>query len=60
MYLAQGPQDIRNAEVAVILTVIVVAAFWRIVLRFVIAAIAAVLIVAVAYGLIAFMDAAHP
>jgi hypothetical protein len=60
MYLAQGPQDIRNAEVAVILTVIVVAAFWRAVLRFVIAAVAAVLIVAVAYGLIAFMDATHP
>lgn len=59
MYLAQGPQDIKNAEVAVILTVIVVAAFWRTVLRFVVAAIAAVLIVAVAYGLIAFMDAAR-
>jgi len=60
MYLAQGPQDIRNAEVAVILTVILVAAFWRAIVRFVIAAIAAVLIVAIAYGLISFMQAAHP
>jgi hypothetical protein len=59
MYLAQGTQDVQNLEVAMILAVIVVAAFWRILLRLAVAAIVAVVIVAVVYGAAAFIDAAH-
>ena len=60
MYLAQGPQDIKNAEVVIVLAVIFLAAFWRAVLRLALAAIVAVVVVAVAYGLIAFVQGAHP
>ena len=59
MYLAQGPQDIQNAEVAVVLAVIIVAAFWRALLRLLLAAVVTVVIVAVGYGVIAFMHAVH-
>jgi hypothetical protein len=59
MYLAQGPHDVQNLEVAMVLAVIVVAAFWRILLRLVVAALVAALIVAVVYGTAAIMAAAH-
>ncbi len=59
MYLAQGPQDIGNAQVALVLAVIVIAAFWRAVLRLVLAAIVAVVVVAVGYGVITFIAATH-
>lgn len=59
MFLAQGPQDVQNVEVATVLTVIIVAAFWRTLLRLALAALVAVLIVAVGYGVVAFMHTAH-
>ncbi len=59
MYLAQGPPDVHHVEVAMALAVIIVAAFWRTVLRIALAALATVVIVAVVYGVATFMNAAH-
>lgn len=59
MYLAQGPHDADNAKVALVLIVIMVAAFWRTIIRLVLAVLVAVLLVAVGYGLIAFIAAVH-
>jgi hypothetical protein len=59
MYLAQGPQDIQNVEVVMVMAAIVVAAFWRILLRIALAAIVAFVLVAIGYGVVAFMHAAH-
>ena len=59
MYLAQGPQDVQNAEVAIVVAIIIIAAFWRALLRFMLAALVAVLLVAVGYGVVAFLHAAH-
>jgi hypothetical protein len=59
MYVAQLPQDIQHAELAFVLTVIIVAAFWRAILRLVIAMVAAVVVVSVAYVVIALVRATH-
>ena len=59
MYLAQGPHDADNAKVALVLIVIMVAAFWRTIIRLVLAVLVAVLLVAVGYGMIAFIAAVH-
>lgn len=59
MHLAQGPQDVQNVEAAMVLAVIIVAAFWRTLLRLALAALVAVVIVAVVYGVVAFTNAAH-
>jgi hypothetical protein len=59
MYLAQLPQDIQHAELAFVLTVIIVAAFWRAILRLVIAMVAAAVVISVAYVVIALMRATH-
>jgi hypothetical protein len=55
MYLAQ--EDADNAKLALILIVIAVAAFWRTIIRLMLAVIAAVVLVAVGYGVIAFIAA---
>jgi hypothetical protein len=59
MYLAQGPEDVQNAEVALVLAVIFVAAFWRALLRLVLAALVVGVLLAVIYGVAAFAHAAH-
>jgi hypothetical protein len=52
-------QDIENAKAAVVLTAIVIAAFWRTVLRMVIAMIAAGVIVMVGVGAFVLLQAMH-
>jgi hypothetical protein len=59
MYLAQGPHDADNAKVALVLIVIMVAAFWRTIIRLVLAVLAAVVLVAVGYGVIVIIGAIH-
>jgi hypothetical protein len=59
MYLAQGPHDANNVKVALVLIVIMVAAFWRTIIRLVLAVLVAVVLVAVGYGMIAFVAAMH-
>jgi hypothetical protein len=59
MYLAQGPHDANNVKVALVLIVIMVAAFWRTIIRLVLAVLVAVFLVAVGYGMIAFVAAMH-
>jgi uncharacterized membrane protein len=53
------PQDIENAKAALVLTAIVIAVFWRTVLRMVIATIAAGVIVLVAFGAFVILQAMH-
>jgi hypothetical protein len=58
--LAQGtPQDIKNAEAGLVLAVIIIAAFWRPILRLVLAALAAGILLALGFGVILFIHAAH-
>jgi len=60
MHIPQGTaQNIENVKVAVVLAAIVIAVFWRLVLRLVLAALAAVVLVALGYGVLAFIQAAH-
>jgi len=60
MLLAQGtPQVIQNTEVGLILAVIIIAAFWRPLLRLVLAALAAGLLFALGVGALAFVHLAH-
>jgi hypothetical protein len=57
--LAQATQSVQNLEVVMVLAVIIVATFWRILLRLALAALVAALIVALAYGAATIMDAAR-
>jgi uncharacterized membrane protein len=52
-------QDIENAKAALVLTAIVIAVFWRTVLRMVIATIAAGVIVLVGFGVLVILQAIH-
>ncbi len=60
MLLAQGtPPDIGNAAAGLVLTVIIIAVFWRPILRLVLAAFAAVIILTLGFGVMAFMHVIH-
>jgi hypothetical protein len=51
-----------DAEVGLVLTVIIIAVFWRVILRLVLAALGAGILLALgfgAFGVIAFIHAAH-
>ena len=54
---------IDNVEVGLVLAVIIIAAFWRPILRLVLAALGAGILLALgfgAFGVIAFIHTAHP
>jgi hypothetical protein len=60
MHLAQGTiSNIGNAKVAIILAVIIIAAFWRAVVRLVLAILGAVILVAVGFGVLELTHALH-
>jgi hypothetical protein len=60
MLLAQGiPQDIQNTEVGLILAVIIIAVFWRPLLRLALAALAAGILFALGLAAVAFVHVMH-
>jgi len=60
MQLTQGTaEELDNAKVALVLVAIVIAVFWRTVLRLVLAVIAAVVVVLLGLGAFALIQAMH-
>jgi hypothetical protein len=59
--IAQGPLEAASAaRVVLVFLAIVVVAFWRVVLRLVLALIAVAVLIAVGTGVVALVAAAHP
>jgi hypothetical protein len=59
--IAQAPLETAGAaRVVLVFLAIVVVAFWRVLLRLVLALIAVAVLVAVATGIVALVNAAHP
>jgi len=58
--IAQGPlQAVEAARVVLFFLAVVVVAFWRVILRLVLALIAVAILVAVGSGVVALMNAGH-
>jgi hypothetical protein len=59
--IAQGPVQAADAvRVVLVFLAIAVVAFWRVLLRLVLALIAVAVLVAVGTGIVALVNAAHP
>ena len=58
--LAQGPlQAVESARAVLLLIAVAVVAFWRVVIRLVLALIAVALLIAVGSGVVALVNAGH-